>query len=380
MAKGAPYREMSQLPNRNKVAKRPSSYITRNLPAGVSHPSTSASPSSMPIDNSGKYWVRGGFQEWVISRMSRTTYSHARNSTRLYPQPYPTFEQLATRMDSNADESWFKDAGDELHTSNFVLLARMQTARRMSQRAARFPGQDMVLERLMAEGTFDRRDPNVLHTAEAFAMQHASAMVNRVLMRVEYLELEVSTVAPPWIGSDVPGQLCIAKEKILAREKQDPNLWEFYGRMDTHIRLLQDRARLQTEEIAGLKDTLERSVCRCAGVEEGEAFETAKGSPPVPRVSMEAVGISEELSSSEGKQVANETRAEQAGWYSPYVSDDSCLDLAVPLPVQVERRGIGWMVAARARLEFESEEEEIQRHVSRMRMRNEGDEDTLVDE
>ena len=79
--------------------------------------------------------------------------------------------------------------------SDFVLQARMQTACRMSQRAARFPGRDMVLERLMAEGTFDRRDPNLLHTAEAFAMQHASAMVNRVLMRVEHLESEVSTLA-----------------------------------------------------------------------------------------------------------------------------------------------------------------------------------------
>ena len=154
----------------------------------------------MPIDNSGKYWVRGGFQERVISCMSRTTYSRARNSTRLYPQPYPTFEQLVTRMDSNVDESWFKDAGEELHTSDFILLTRMQTARRMSQRASRFPGRDMVLERLMAEGTFDRREPNVLHTAEAFAMQHASAMVNRVLMWVEHLESEVSIVTPLHIG------------------------------------------------------------------------------------------------------------------------------------------------------------------------------------
>ena len=178
----------------------------------------------------------------------------------------------------------------------------------------------------------------------------------------------------------MPGQLRIAKEKILAREKQDPNLWEFYGRTDTHVRLLQDRERLQTEEIAWLKDALERSSCRCAGVEEDDVFETAEGSPPVPRVSTEAVGTSEELSSSEGERRANETRAEQAGWYSPNVSDDSCLDLAVPLPIQVERQGIGWTVAARARLELEVEEEEIQRHVSRMRVRNEGNEDTLVDE
>ena len=146
----------------------------------------------MPIDASGKYWVRGSFQERVISRMSQTSYTRARNSTRLHPRPYPSSEQLIRRMDSTDDESWFQDTGDELHFSDFVWQARMQTARRMSQRASRFPGRDMVLERLMMEGTFDRRDPNAPHTAADFAMQHSSAMINRVLMRVEHLESEVS--------------------------------------------------------------------------------------------------------------------------------------------------------------------------------------------
>ena len=113
---------------------------------------------------------------------------------------------------------------------------------------------------------------------------------------------------------------------------------------------------------------------------EGEDLESAEGGPSVPRVSVEAVGGTGDLSPSEGEMAANEARGEQAGWYSPNVSDDSCLDLAVPLPVQVERRGIGWTVAARARLELEAEEEDIQRYVARMRMRNEGEEDTLIDE
>jgi hypothetical protein len=96
-----------------------------------------------------------------------------------------------TRMDSDVDESWFRDSGEELHLSDFVFLTRMQTARRVSHRAARFPRRDLVLERLMVEGTFDRRDPNTPHTAEEFAMNHASSMVNRVLMRIEHLESEV---------------------------------------------------------------------------------------------------------------------------------------------------------------------------------------------
>ena len=44
----------------------------------------------------------------------------------------------------------------------------------------------------MSEGIFNRRETSPLHAGEAFAMNHASAMVQRLLMRVEVIEADVS--------------------------------------------------------------------------------------------------------------------------------------------------------------------------------------------
>jgi hypothetical protein len=103
---------------------------------------------------------------------------------------------MMTRNDADGHE-WSQDTGEDLHLSDFVFLARMQTARRLSQRVSRFPHCDLMLERLLVEGTFDRVRDNPLHAGEAFAMNHASAMVNHLLMRVEKLEDDVS--ASPWV-------------------------------------------------------------------------------------------------------------------------------------------------------------------------------------
>ena len=149
----------------------------------------------MPIDTSGTYWVRGAYQGRFISRMSRTAYTRAHNSTHMYPAPYPTPLELMNRVDA-AGEDWFQDTGPELHLSDFVWLTRMQSARRMTQRAERFPERDLVLERLMEEGIFDRRDPNIPHSGEEFAMHHSTAMVQQLLMQVERLEAEASSVLP----------------------------------------------------------------------------------------------------------------------------------------------------------------------------------------
>jgi hypothetical protein len=98
---------------------------------------------------------------------------------------------MMLRMDASG-EDWFRDDGQDLHLSDFVFISRMQTARRLSQRIERFPGRDLVLDRLMQEGTFDRRESSSLHAGEEFAMNQASAMVQRLLMRVEALEGDVS--------------------------------------------------------------------------------------------------------------------------------------------------------------------------------------------
>src|SRR5258705_13558471 len=73
-----------------------------------------------------------------------------------------------------------------------MFQARIQTARRLSQRAVHFPSRDMVLEQLLEEGTFDREAPELCSHSEEYAMVHSSAMVNCLLMRIETLESQVS--------------------------------------------------------------------------------------------------------------------------------------------------------------------------------------------
>ena len=66
-------------------------------------------------------------------------------------------------------EEWYTHAGRDLHLVDLLFQAHIQTARRMSQRVDRFPNQDQVLERLMAEGLFDCHKPDHIHIAEVRA-------------------------------------------------------------------------------------------------------------------------------------------------------------------------------------------------------------------
>src|SRR5258705_4865994 len=93
-------------------------------------------------------------------------------------------------MDAD-DDYWYHDTVPDLQTRDSLLQARIQTARRLSQRAVRFPSRDLVLERLLEEGTFDREAPELRSHSEEYAMAHSSAMVNRLLMRIETLESQV---------------------------------------------------------------------------------------------------------------------------------------------------------------------------------------------
>jgi len=68
----------------------------------------------------------------------------------------------------------------------------MQTARRVQEHTQHFPDHDMVLEQLIMEGTFDQVDPNMPDVREELAMNHTSAMVQRLLMRIENVESQVS--------------------------------------------------------------------------------------------------------------------------------------------------------------------------------------------
>ena len=62
---------------------------------------------------------------------------------------------------------------------------------RMSQCVDRFPNRDQVLERLMAEGLFDCREPDYVHIAEMRANWLSVALTERVLECVENVEGQV---------------------------------------------------------------------------------------------------------------------------------------------------------------------------------------------
>ena len=144
----------------------------------------------MPFENN-QYFARGSFQHRVLTRQSLASYDRARDSTCQYPRPYPSPAAIALRMESGDD--WYNHAGRDLHLIDLLFQARIQTARRMSQRVDRFPNRDRVLERLMAEGLFDHQDPDHVHIAEMRANWMSVALTERVLERVENTEGRVSS-------------------------------------------------------------------------------------------------------------------------------------------------------------------------------------------
>src|SRR5882762_4615853 len=123
--------------------------------------------------------------------MTRATYPRSRISTRHANTPYRSVTEMIARIDDGPGQAWYHDAAHDLHLRDFVFHTRMQTARRVQERTQRFPDRDMVLEQLIAEGTFDRVEPNTPDVHEEMAMNHSSAMAQRLLMRVENLKPQV---------------------------------------------------------------------------------------------------------------------------------------------------------------------------------------------
>ena len=142
-----------------------------------------------PVFENNSYFTRGTFQHRVITRRSLASYDRARDSTWLYPRPYPLPATIALHMET--EEDWYNNAGCDLHLVDLLFQSRIQTACRMSQRVDRFPNRDRVLERLMAEGLFDRREPDHEHIAEMRANWLSVALTERVLERVENVEGQV---------------------------------------------------------------------------------------------------------------------------------------------------------------------------------------------
>ena len=141
----------------------------------------------MPVNHSGKFRVSGAYRGRTISRMTRSYYTSPRSN----PVPYPTREEIMVHMDVEGEE-WYSSAGEDLYLKDFILQARMQTARRAAQRWEHFPCHNCILNHLIEEGTFDRQSPDSPDACEELAMSHSAAMVQRLLMRIERLEANVS--------------------------------------------------------------------------------------------------------------------------------------------------------------------------------------------
>src|SRR5882762_8759035 len=148
----------------------------------------------MPRDIRNHYFVPGAYDDRTISPTSRYPHICTRNSTRVAPVPYPTPETLMTHIDNPHGNKWYRDPSEDLYLWDLLFVVRMQMARRMEERTCRFPRRDLVLDRLIVEGTFDRVAPDYSSFAEEMAMHHSSAMVQRLLMRIECLESEVCGV------------------------------------------------------------------------------------------------------------------------------------------------------------------------------------------
>ena len=181
------------------------------------HTQPPSSVFTMPRDLQGRYWAHGNFHSRVITRMSTANHPRARGMTRFSPTPYPSADSIIARMDEDND-TWYHDTGADLHPRDFIFQARIQTARRLSQRAVRFPSRDRVLERLLEEGTFDREAPELQSHSEEYAMAHASAMVNRLLMHIETLESQVSI--PPVVLLSLDADWRFLRYVPLARDSR----------------------------------------------------------------------------------------------------------------------------------------------------------------
>ena len=107
-------------------------------------------------------------------------------------------------METRGD--WYNDAGCDLHLVDLLFQSRIQTARRMSQRVDRFPNRDRVLEHLMAEGLFNRREPDHEHIAKMWANWLSVALTEHVLEHVENVEGRVciSSSYVVWFGLNSP--------------------------------------------------------------------------------------------------------------------------------------------------------------------------------
>ena len=103
-------------------------------------------------------------------------------------------EHIADHMNVEGTD-WYSSPAEDLYLRDFVWFTQMQTACRMTERYCCFPHRDKVLDCLLEEGSFDRREPDLPNAQEQFAMAYSASMVQHLLVRIEHLESEASVSA-----------------------------------------------------------------------------------------------------------------------------------------------------------------------------------------
>ena len=189
--------------------------------------------------------------------------------------------QVAARIDAEtANDLWYSQLGDDLFYRDFIFQNHLQSARRMAQRMDRFPARDRILERLILEGTFDREESGLQNDAEENAIHHATAMCQRLLMRIEDLEGSVrdSVITR---GRDlliVIFQLHRVKQEAAALKEGKERLWEELVKLDHCV---MDGQEGVSQEIREVSEEIERSRCVCSSVPASTST-PALASPSLP--------------------------------------------------------------------------------------------------
>jgi hypothetical protein len=144
--------------------------------------------------------------------------------------------------------------GEDLYLHDLLFQARIQTARRASQRVRHFPLQDRVLDRLIEEGTFDRHGVTTPNTSEEVTMQHSSTMVQHLLMRVEHLESVVrSSRLRLALADDSFCQMEQAKSQVWGSGDRLLSVVTLVGWAETRLCDLEARVAEQEAQIAALR-------------------------------------------------------------------------------------------------------------------------------
>jgi len=129
-----------------------------------------------------KYWGPG----FTISRDVEGTYPRARNTVVM--GSYPSAASIYDRVDDS--NHWYLHTFADCHLGDFLWGTCMQTERKQILRR-QHTDRDKVLEALIDRGIRDKTFPDIPDVGVNRAMRHLPSMVQRLLVCIENLEIQV---------------------------------------------------------------------------------------------------------------------------------------------------------------------------------------------